>query len=135
MPQFSLNFGLTASPVEGSAVQLTYRHYDLFFADWSPTSREYTDASDADRNQPFRIPSYGIVDLNASYDLPFELRGAKAKVVFNVRNLLDEVYIQDALDNSRYNAYPFRVNDHSANAAEVYLGMPTSYNLGLSIQF
>lgn len=67
--------------------------------------------------------------------MPFELRGAKAKVVFNVRNLLDEVYIQDALDNSRYNAYPFRVNDHSANAAEVYLGMPTSYNLGLSIQF
>ena len=65
----------------------------------------------------------------------FEFNGAKASVVLNVRNLLDEVYVQDALDNSRYNAYPFRVNNHSANAAEVYLGMPTSYNLGLKVNF
>ena len=135
MPQFGLNFGLTASPVEGAAVQLTYRYYDLFFADWSPTSRSFSSESDADRGQPFRIPSYGLVDLNASYDLPFDFNGVTAQVVLNVRNLLDEVYIQDALDNSRYNAYPFRVNDHSANAAEVYLGMPTTYNLGLSIKF
>ena len=52
-----------------------------------------------------------------------------------IRNLLDEVYIQDASDNSRYNANPFRVNNHKANAAEVYLGMPTSYNIGLKINF
>ena len=135
MPQFGLNFGLTALPVDGAALQLTYRYYDLFFADWSPTSRSFSSESDADRNQPFRIPSYGLVDLNASYDLPFDFNGITAQVVLNVRNLLDEVYIQDALDNSRYNAYPFRVNDHSANAAEVYLGMPTTYNLGLSIKF
>ena len=85
--------------------------------------------------QPFKIPGYGILDLNASYDLPFEFSGAKATVVLNVRNLLDEVYIQDALDNSRYNAYPFRVNDHTASAAEVYLGMPTAYNLALKVNF
>ena len=41
----------------------------------------------------------------------------------------------DATDNSRYNAVPFRVNNHQANAAEVYLGMPTSFNLGLKINF
>ena len=29
----------------------------------------------------------------------------------------------------------FRVNSHTANVAEVYLGMPTSYNLGLKINF
>jgi outer membrane receptor for Fe3+-dicitrate len=135
MPQFGFNFGLSASPVEGSSVQLTYRHYDLFYADWDPTSREYVDGGSRDAAQPFRIPSYGIVDFNASYDVPGEFRGAKMKVVLNVRNLLNEVYIQDALDNSRYNAYPFRVNNHSANAAEVYLGMPTAFNLGLKVQF
>ena len=53
----------------------------------------------------------------------------------NIRNLFDSVYVQDALDNSRYNAIPFRVNDHSANAAEVFLGMPTSYNLGFKFNF
>ena len=135
MPQASANFGLTANPAEGAAVQLSYRYYDLFYADWSPTSREFSDENSADRKQSFKIPSYGIFDLNASYDLPFDFNGITAKVVLNIRNLFDEVYIQDALDNSRYNAYPFRVNDHSANAAEVYLGMPTSYNLGLKINF
>ena len=135
MPQTTINFGLTAAPVEGSVVQLTYRLYDQFYADWEPTSREYSDAADADRKDVFQIPFYGIMDLNASYDLPFEFNGATAKLVLNVRNLLDEVYIQDALDNSRYNANPFRVNNHKANAAEVYLGMPTSYNIGLKINF
>ena len=135
-PQASINLGLTASPVEAALVQITYRHYSLFWSDWDPTSREYTPGStQPDRNDSWRTPDYGIVDLNASYDLPFEFNGATAQVVLNVRNLLDAVYVQDALDNSRYNAYPFRVNDHSASAAEVYLGMPTSYNLGLKVNF
>jgi len=134
-PQASFNLGLTATPVEGSAVQLLYRRYELFYSDWSPTSREFSDGDTPDRRQSWKVPGYGIFDLNASYDLPFEYAGAKASVVLNVRNLLDEVYVQDATDNSRYNAYPFRVNNHSANAAEVYLGMPTSFNLGLSVKF
>ena len=135
MPQTSVNFGLTASPVEGSAIQLSYRWYDRFYADWSATSREFTDGGNPDRGYPWETPSYGVVDLNASYDLPFDYNGINASVVLNVRNLLDEVYVQDATDNSRYNAVPFRVNTHSANAAEVFLGMPTSYNLGLKINF
>jgi hypothetical protein len=135
MPQTSLNLGLTASPIVGSVIQLTYRWYDRFYADWDASSREYSDGGSFSRSTPWQAPSYGIVDLNASYDLPFDYNGINATVVLNVRNLLDEVYVQDALNNSRYNAYPYRVNNNSANAAEVYLGMPTSYNLGLKINF
>ncbi len=134
-PQASFTFGLTATPSEGSAVQLSYRRYELYYSEWEPTSREFSDGESPDRRQSWKVPGYGILDLNASYDLPFEFAGSKASVVFNVRNLLDEVYVQDATDNSSYNAYPFRVNSHSANSAEVYLGMPTSFNLGLSIKF
>jgi iron complex outermembrane recepter protein len=135
MPQTSLNIGLTASPIDGSMIQLTYRFYTRNFADWSPTSREFSEGDSPDRKYPWEAPDYGIMDLNVSYDIPYEFNGINASVVLNVRNLLDEVYVQDALDNSRYNAYPFRINNHSANAAEVYLGMPTSYNLGLKINF
>ena len=134
-PQTTVSFGLTASPVDGANVQLSYRFYDKFFADWSPTSREYSGTEPETFPSIFQTPNYSIVDLNASYNLPVDFRGAKFKLVLNVRNLFDEVYIQDALNNSRYNAYPFRVNDGSANAAEVYLGMPTSYNLGLRVDF
>ena len=135
MPQASINFGLSASLAEGAIVQLSYRYYDLFWSDWSPTSREYSDGENPDRMQSWRIPAYGIFDINASYDIPFEFRGSKPQIVLNIRNLFDEVYVQDATDNSRYNAVPFRVNNHQANAAEVYLGMPTSFNLGLKINF
>ena len=135
MPQASFNVGLTATPVEGAAVQLTYRRYELFYSEWSPTSREFSEGEVPDRGQSWKAPGYGIVDMNATYNLPFELAGASAQVVLNVRNLFDEVYVQDAVDNSRYNAVPFRVNDHSANAAEVYLGMPTAFNLGLKLNF
>ena len=135
MPQASMNLGITATPIEGSAVQLTYRRYALYWSDWSPSSRAYSEGDTPDRASSYKIPDFGIVDLNASYNLPFEFRGATATVVLNVRNLFDEVYIQDATDNSRYNAIPFRVNNHRANAAEVFLGMPTSYNLGLKVNF
>ena len=135
MPQASINFGLTASPVEGAAVQLTYRYYEFNFSDWSPTSREYSDGDTPDREPSWQAPAYGIMDLNASYDIPVELGNAQMKLFLNVRNLLDEVYVQDAVDNSRYNAEPFRINHHQANAAEVYLGMPTSYNIGLKVNF
>ena len=59
MPQSSLSFGLTASPIEGSAVQLSYRFYDRFFSDWSATSREYSDGDTPDRVDPWQSPSYG----------------------------------------------------------------------------
>ena len=100
MPQSGFNLGLSASPVEGSSIQLTYRGYTLYYSDWDPTSREYSGSEAPDRVQSFRIPNYGLLDLNASYDIPFEYNGAKAQVVLNVRNLLDEVYIHCLLYTS-----------------------------------
>ena len=128
--QAGFNFGLL---VLLKAPQLTYRRYELFFL----TGLRLQEFSMVLHLilQSWKAPGYGIVDLNASYDLPFEFGGASATVVLNVRNLFDEVYVQDALDNSRFNARPFRVNDHSANAAEVFLGMPTAFNLGLKVNF
>ena len=64
-----------------------------------------------------------------------QLAGTNVTVFAHVFNLLDAVYVQDATDNSRFNAEPFRVNNHTANAAEVYLGLPTSFNLGLRFNF
>jgi len=134
-PQTSLITGVTVTPTEGANIQLLYRYYGRFVADWSPTSRAFNEGENPDRAESWIVPNYGVLDINASYDIPFEYNGITSQLVLNVRNALDEVYVQDALDNSKYNAYPFRVNDHSANAAEVYLGMPTTFNIGLKINF
>ena len=57
----------------------------------------------------------------------------------HIFNLLDDTYVQDAVDNSSYNAwadwgspphYP-----HSGSSAEVYFGTPRTFNAGISILF
>ena len=49
-----MNFGLNYLPLEGAKVQLTYRYYDLYYSDWSPTSREYSDGDTPDRLNTWR---------------------------------------------------------------------------------
>jgi iron complex outermembrane recepter protein len=134
-PQASISAGLTVAPVEDAQIQLLYNFYAFHYSDWSPTSRSFSAGDVPDRVGSWKTPTYGVLNLNARYKLPFIYNGITSELTLNVRNLLDEVYIQDATDNSRYNAYPFRVNNHKANAAEVYLGLPTAYNLGISFKF
>ena len=116
------------TPIEGLILATQYRYYALHYADWSPGSREDTD----DYVQVFKTPKYGVLDIHASYDLPFEFGPVKPKLFIHLINALDEAYIQDAVDNSSYNSWD---GDHSADDAEVYFGLPMSFNAGLSIQF
>ena len=128
MPQFTMAMGGTITPVEGAKIQALYRFYALHYADWGVSSREGGD----DRAQVWKAPSYGVLDIHASYDLPIELGSTKPSVFLHVFNALDETYIQDATDNSRYNAWS---DQHRASDAEVFFGMPTSFNLGLRVNF
>jgi len=58
---------------------------------------------------------------------------AESPFVFaHVFNALDAVYIQDAEDNSRFNAF---YNDHDADDAEVFFGLPRNFNAGFTIRF
>ena len=48
-------------------------------------------------------------------------------------NVLDAVYVQDAVDNSQYNGFGDKV--HAPHNAEVFLGSPRHFNLGLAVNF
>ena len=51
----------------------------------------------------------------------------------HVFNATDAVFVQDAVDNSQYNSYGDKT--HSAHNAEVFLGTPRYFNVGLSVNF
>ena len=51
----------------------------------------------------------------------------------HIFNELDAVYVQDAVDHSKYNSYGDKV--HAAHNAEVFLGTPRYFNLGLTVNF
>ena len=130
MPQTSYVGGLTLKPIDGLRIQGLYRWYDNHYSDWSPDSREVE--GDADRAQVWKTPSYGKMDVHLSYKLP-EVAGLNMTLHGHLFNALDDVYIQDAVDNSKYNGYGDKV--HAAHNAEVFLGTPRSFNLGLSVNF
>ena len=130
MPQTAYVGGLTLKPIKGLNIQGLLKIYDDNYADWSPDSREVE--GEADRAQVWKAPGYSKLDLHLSYKLP-EIAGLDLTVHGHVFNALDDVYVQDAVDNSRYNGYGDKL--HLAHNAEVFLGTPRYYNLGLTVNF
>ncbi len=131
-PQTQIGAMLTLTPIKGMRIQFDFRYYDEFYADWNPFKR----SDEADSDQVWKSPSYFISDLHFSYKIP--LKGKFDITVFtHVFNLFDELYIQDAVDDSDYNGYYGDDNQysHTVNSAEVYLGLPRSFNAGIRFSF
>ena len=129
-PQTAYVGGLTVKPIDGLRIQGLYKMYSDNYADWSPDSREID--GDVDRDQVWKAPAYNRLDLHLSYKLP-TIAGLDMTLHGHLFNALDGIYVQDAVDNSQYNGYGDKM--HLAHNAEVFLGTPRYYNVGLSVNF
>jgi len=133
MPQTSYVLGVTLKPVKGLMVQAIHKTYDKNYSDWSPSAREFDGTNDdADRAQVWEAPGYSKLDLHMSYKLP-KVKGLDMTLNGHIFNVLDEVFVQDAVDNSQYNGYGSK--NHLPHNAEVFLGTPRYANIGLTINF
>ncbi len=128
-PQTQMAFSFSFYPIKGMTLQAVYRYNANFYADWDPFSR--TDPND--RTQSWEVPDYGLLDLHFKYNLPYELAGMRFQVFAHVFNVLDELYVSDAVDESHYNAWS-EGEPHSATRAEVFVGMERTWNAGFSIR-
>ncbi|HBY18867.1 MAG TPA: TonB-dependent receptor [Candidatus Marinimicrobia bacterium] len=135
MPQTILSLTTSLFPVKGLTLQGVVNYYDRFWADWSAGDREINPGQDPDRTQSWQVPSYWKADFHSSYILPLKLRGLTVKAFLHVSNVFDAIYVQDALDNSPYNAFTANGVNHKADDAEVFLGTPRNWNTGLQINF
>jgi hypothetical protein len=133
MPQTAYILGVTLKPVKGLMVQAIHKTYDKNYSDWSPDAREFDGTNDdADRAQVWEAPGYSKLDLHMSYKLP-KVKGLDMTLNGHIFNVLDEVFVQDAVDNSQYNGYGSK--NHLPHNAEVFLGTPRYANIGLTINF
>lgn len=131
-PQTQVALEGTVYPTKGMQAQVVFRYNARYFADWDPFTR--TDPND--KGQVWKTPAYTIFDLHFRYKLPVDLFGLDLNLFAHVFNLFDKIYIQDATDNSQYNAYnPVGSQTHGASDAEVYLGMPRTFNIGINIAY
>ena len=130
-PQTQFAYGLSVFPIRGLMLQGLARTHVNHYAEFSPFDRTDPD----DRAQPWEVPGYTVFDLHTAYNLADIIpawRGGDIRVFANVYNLLDEVYVQDAVDNSSFNSFD---RDHDADDAEVFLGIPRNLNIGLELTF
>ncbi len=131
-PQSQFVGMLKLFPVKGLRIELNARHYSNYYANWDPASR--TDPTD--NAQVWKVPAYTLFDAHASYS--FKIAKKYDLSIFgHLFNILNTIYVQDATDDSPYNGY-YGVNNslrHTANSAEVFLGLPRTFNVGMSIKF
>ena len=127
-PQTQIALAGSVYPMSGLFAQLMFKYYANHYAAWNPIDR----TNPNDRAQSWKAPNYYVMDLHAAYDLPFDLGGIKLQVFAHVFNLFDAEYIQDATDNSEYNYFD---KDHDADDAEVFFGLPRTFNIGLQLRY
>lgn len=131
-PQTQLALQGSVYPTRGMSARVVFRYNANYYSDWDPFSR----TTATDRGQVWKTPAYSIFDLHFSYKLPLDIYGVNLDLFAHVFNLFNTTYIQDATDNSSYNSYnPVGSQTHSASDAEVYLGMPRTFNVGITLSY
>lgn len=126
---------LRYEPIDDLYLSTTYIYFDRNFSEFSPsTLNGEGDAIDEDGNSidSWRIPAYGLLDLNAGYTW----RVNKLRMSFRVSmtNVLNTTYISDATNNDQY-IYGTSPNDFDVNSAAVFLGLGRRFNTTFSITF
>ncbi|GAB3342892.1 TonB-dependent receptor [Marivirga atlantica] len=127
-PQSQFFITTEINPISNLSFKIDYRYYDRFYSNFDPLTR----TDETDRTQSWQVPSYSVVDFRTFFTIPMKTSDYSIQLFASVFNLFDEVYIQDATDNSRFNAFD---GDHDADDAEVFLGLPRNFNAGVTIRF
>ncbi len=138
-PQTQLSIAGSLFPLEGLQFQLVWNYYTDYYANWNAETR----TNPSDKAQSWKIPTFNTLDLHFAYNLSAGMFGADVTVFAHVFNVLNTLYVSDALDNSSFNAYgsydssvghivPYK--PHTAEAAEVYPGLPINFNAGFSVR-
>lgn len=129
-PQTQFAYAVSLFPVQGAYFRLQGKTFAEHWSAFEPSGRD--DASEAGV-QPWKAPGYTVFDFHGSYRLGDILPAAGDLRLFaNVYNLFDAEYVQDATDNSRFNGFD---GDHDADDAEIYMGLPRTFNLGFEVRF
>jgi hypothetical protein len=131
-PQSQLAYAVSFFPIQDFFFRAQGRTYWNHYANFNPVDRDDPDEAGI---QAWEAPGYSVFDLHASYrigDLIPVWQGGDVRIFANLYNLFDKIYISDAVDNSSYNSWD---DDHDADDAEVFFGLPRSFNLGFEVRF
>ena len=105
---------------------IDYRFVDGLYADYSLTDSDFTKA---DNKGALKLPSYGLVDLGATYYI-----NGKMSMRMNINNLFNTVYIAES--NSNIHAGPDSETWNGIDTKNyVWYGFGTTWNMSLRYRF
>ena len=110
-----------------------FNYYDNLYASYDPTKRDDVALKGQD---VWKLPAWGIVDLNVKYDI--DIAGFNTKFFLNVNNISDTKYIADANDGGVYDEHDELGRGGQLTKADgglVYYGFGRTWNLGIKLKF
>ena len=107
-------------------IDLDYRFVDGLYADYSITDSDFTNATN---KGALKLPSYGLVDLGATYYM-----GGNLSMRLNINNLFNTVYIAESNSNIHASADSQRWNGIDTTNY-VWFGFGTTWNMSLRYRF
>ena len=136
-------FSLAAlwEPTKNSELLLSMRHLRDYYSNWDMTSRIKEESDENGKLiKSWKIPPSTILDIRANHT--FNIKSRYELTVFGtLNNILNSAYIQDATDNGIQNGHIIKdskgnvINDHKAERAEVFVGLPRNFTIGLQFKF
>lgn len=137
--RFSLNYEAFKGFYFRPAITYFGKHYAAFdpLSLSSSSIQGYTfgngDYLDDEGNpkDSWQVPDYYLLDLHTGYTWYYQ--DLKIRLSLSVLNILDQVYISDADNNSQYIANP--QYNFDAGSAAVFFGLGRQWNTSLSISF
>lgn len=118
-PQTNMGIKIEYNPWKKIIVGTDLNYFDQIYTSFDFTKRNVS----TDTAQPYRIPSYSLLNLFANYT--FELKNTTFRFTASVNNVLDTKYLSEGLD---------AVN-HTRNSSLVYYGFGRTYNAGIQLMF
>lgn len=109
--------------VKGLFIKPRYTFFGKNFSNFNLVSLSGTNSN----KNSWQIPDYGILDLTAGYE--FTYQGLKMNLNFNVNNVMNTIYINDAENNYATN------QNFDANSASVFFGQLRRYVIGIRATF
>lgn len=125
--QTQVGLSIRYEPIKNSYIKIRGTHFDRYYADFSPSSLGGENAG----RESWQIPAYQLVDLHLGHKIKLSDKH-QLNLRASLLNLLDEVYISDALNNDSYNS---TYTDFDAKSAGVFFGLGRRVNLSAKFTF
>lgn len=124
--QSTFALGANYKCLDGLSIGVDYTYWARNYANYQ--IEDPTPGSSVKYYSPWRIPSAGILDLNANYK--FKVVGLDAKLMGNINNVLNKEYISDAKDFN-----PRTPTGHTWEEVGVLYGFGRTYSVSMKVNF